>query len=144
MGGACPTHAIASIYTGNYTTSADANWTVKRCVRLPDPERPHPVFRLAERLNIGVIAGLCAGIDVYFLSNRLLPLGMASRVDWEINAMFVAWGGLFLWIITRPVKRAWIEALAMCAILNGLVPIVSAFTTVRGLPRFGGDLSQHQ
>ena len=25
MGGACPTHAIASIYTGNYTTSADAN-----------------------------------------------------------------------------------------------------------------------
>lgn len=40
MGGACPTHAIASIYTGNYTTSADANapvvyWTEAAVIKEP-------------------------------------------------------------------------------------------------------------
>ena len=40
MGGACPTHAIASIYTGNYTTSADANiWNDADPENLSDYER---------------------------------------------------------------------------------------------------------
>jgi hypothetical protein len=52
MGGACPTHAIASIYTGNYTTSADANWTQvdhKRDQRLR-------IFRL-QRLGGAQVSG---------------------------------------------------------------------------------------
>jgi len=108
-------------------------WTVKRRAKLPDPARPHFGFRLVERLNIGVTAGSCAGIAVYFLANRLLPLGLANRADWEINSLFIAWGGLFVWTLARPAKRAWIEALAVCTALYALVPIVSAATTGRGL-----------
>ncbi len=108
-------------------------WTVKRRAKLPNPARPHSGFRLVERLNIGVIAGAPAGIAVYFLSNRLLPLDMAHRADWEINSLFIAWGGLFVWTLARPAKRAWVEALAACAALYALVPVVNAATTTRGL-----------
>lgn len=109
-------------------------WTVKRRAKLPDPNRPHFGFRLVERLNIGFIAGAPAGIAAYFLANRLLPIGMADRTDWEINSLFIIWGGLFIWSLARPAKRAWVEALSACAGLYALVPVVSALTTPRGLP----------
>jgi len=108
-------------------------WTVKRRAKLPDPTRPRFGFRLVERLNIGVIAGAPAGIAVYFLANRLLPVGLDHRADWEVNSLFIAWGALFVWTLARPAQRAWIEALAACAIFYALVPIVSALTTARGL-----------
>jgi uncharacterized iron-regulated membrane protein len=108
-------------------------WTVKRRAKLPDPARPHVGFRLVERLNIGVIAGAPAGIAVYFLANRLLPLSMGNRADWEINSLFIAWGGVFAWALTRTARRAWIETLVVCAMLYVLVPVVNAVTTARGI-----------
>jgi uncharacterized iron-regulated membrane protein len=108
-------------------------WTVKRRAKLPDPAHPHLGFRLVERLNIGVIAGACAGVAIYFLANRLLPIGMANRADWEIHSLFIAWGAVFVWTLGRPAKQAWVEALAACAALYVLVPIVNALTTARGL-----------
>jgi uncharacterized iron-regulated membrane protein len=108
-------------------------WTVKRRAKLPDPTKPHVGFRLVERLNIGVIVGGTGGIAVYFIANRLLPLDMAHRADWEINSLFIGWGALFVWSIGRPVKQAWTETLAMGALLYAAVPVVSAFTTPRGL-----------
>ncbi|MFT4254575.1 MAG: PepSY-associated TM helix domain-containing protein [Caulobacter sp.] len=108
-------------------------WTVKRRLRLPDPERPHFGFRLVERLNIAAIAGLPAGIATYFLANRLLSLDLARRAEWEINSLFIAWGAVLVWAIARPARRAWIEALAATAGLYALVPVVSGLTTTRGL-----------
>lgn len=108
-------------------------WTVKRRAKLPDPARPYFGFRLVERLNIGIIAGAPAGIAVYFVANRLLPLGMANRADWEINSLFIAWGGVIVWTLARPAKWAWVEALAVCAALYVLVPVVNAFSTARGM-----------
>jgi uncharacterized iron-regulated membrane protein len=108
-------------------------WTVKRRAKLLDQRRPHFGLHLAEKLNVGVIAGSCGGIGVFFLANRLLPLGMANRAEWEINSLFIAWGAVLVWTLARPVKRAWIEALAACASLYALVPVVSALTTTRAL-----------
>ncbi|WP_395334827.1 PepSY-associated TM helix domain-containing protein [Novosphingobium sp. BL-8H] len=108
-------------------------WTVKRRAKLPDPALPYFGLRLVERLNIGVIAGAPAGIAVYFLANRVLPIAMTNRADWEINSLFIAWGGVFVWTLARPVKQAWMEALAACAALYALVPLVNALTTARGL-----------
>ena len=108
-------------------------WTVKRRSKLPDPARPHFGFRLVERLNISVIAGSCMGIAAYFLANRLLPLNMAHRSDWEINGLFLVWGTAFIWIVARPAKRAWVEALAACGVLYTLVPVANALSTTRGL-----------
>ncbi|MFD2136945.1 hypothetical protein ACFSLT_20675 [Novosphingobium resinovorum] len=114
-----------------------ALWCVKRRGKLPDPARPHFGFRLVERLNIGFIAGAPAYITVYFLANRLLPVALAGRAEWEVNGLFIAWGAIFVWTLARPAKRAWVEALGACAVVFALVPLVNALTTTRGL---GGSL----
>ncbi|MFT4077391.1 MAG: PepSY-associated TM helix domain-containing protein [Asticcacaulis sp.] len=108
-------------------------WTSKRRLKLPDPERPHFGFRLVEKLNIGFITGFPAGIATYFLANRLLPLDLAKRADWEVHSLFIAWGAVLVWAVARPSKRGWIEGLSLCAGLYALVPIVNAATTSRGL-----------
>jgi hypothetical protein len=110
-----------------------ALWCVKRRARLPDPARPHFGFKLVERLNMGFIAGAPTGIAVYFLANRLLPAAMPARSDWEIDALFIAWGAIFAWTLARPAKRAWVEALGAGSLLFALVPVVNALTTWRGL-----------
>ncbi|RIA36609.1 putative iron-regulated membrane protein [Hephaestia caeni] len=108
-------------------------WTVKRRAKLPNPDRPHFGFRLVERLNVAAIAGLGAGLAVYFLANRLLPSGMENRADWEIHALFIAWGAVLAWAIVRPTRRAWVEGLAAAALLYTAVPVVNALTTPRNL-----------
>lgn len=108
-------------------------WTSKRRLKLPDPERPHFGFRLVEKLNIGFIVGFPTGIAVYFLANRLLPLGLPARADWEIHSLCIAWGVVLVWAFARPAKRGWVEALSACAGLFALVPVVNAITTPRGL-----------
>jgi uncharacterized iron-regulated membrane protein len=108
-------------------------WTVKRGRKLPDPAHPPFGFRLVQRLNVGFIAGAPAGIAVYFLANRMLPIDMAARADWEIHSLFIGWGAIFTWGLLRPIRRAWIETLAAGAALYALVPPVSAITTDRGL-----------
>lgn len=108
-------------------------WTVKRRAKLPDPANPHFGFRLVAKLNIAAIAGLPIGIAAYFHANRLLPTGLPQRSDWEINAMFVAWGAAAVWAFARPERRSWIELLWAAALLLALVPAVSALTTDRSL-----------
>ncbi|MYL98519.1 PepSY domain-containing protein [Novosphingobium sp. FGD1] len=108
-------------------------WTVKRRTRLPDPDRPYFGFWLAERLNIAVITGTPAGIAAYFLANRLLPHDLEQRADWEINSLFMVWGGVLVWAMARPARRGWVEGLSACAALFAAVPVINALTTPRGL-----------
>ncbi|WP_447765109.1 PepSY-associated TM helix domain-containing protein [Sphingopyxis panaciterrae] len=108
-------------------------WTVKRRARLADPDRPHFGFRLVEKLNIGAIVGLPLGIAIYFLANRLLPVGLAGRGEWEIDSLFLAWGAAFVWAAVRPSQRAWAETTAATALLFAAVPFVNALTTDRNL-----------
>ncbi len=107
-------------------------WTVKRRAKLPDPDRPHFGFRLVEKLNIAAIAGLPFGMAVYFLANRLLPLGIADRSDQEIDTMFIAWGAVAVWALARPARNAWLETLSATALAFASVPVVNALTTDRG------------
>lgn len=108
-------------------------WTVKRRPRLADPDKPHFGFRLVEKLNIGSIMGLPIGIAAYFLTNRLLPIGIEGRADREIAGLFLVWGAAFVWAAVRPAPRAWTETAAAAAVLFAAVPLVSALTTDRGL-----------
>lgn len=108
-------------------------WTVKRRKKLPDPDSPPLGYRIVERLNCSVLVGAPIGMAAYFLANRLFPTGMTARADWEINALFIAWGAVFAWIIARPMKQAWVETLAAAAALFALVPVVNALATTRGL-----------
>lgn len=104
-------------------------WSVSRRQKLPDPERPHFGFRLVERLNIGTIAGVPAGMAAMLWANRLLPVGMAERSPWEVHSMFIVWGGMILYACFRPVKKAWVETLGAAAFMVAALPLVSAITT---------------
>ncbi|THU01935.1 PepSY domain-containing protein [Lampropedia puyangensis] len=110
-------------------------WTVKRRSRLPDPLQPHLGFRVVERLNIASIAGLSVAVAAYFWLNRLLPLATADRAATEINGFFLVWLGTLAWALVRPAKRAWVELLALAAVLLVLLPVANAVFTERDMLR---------
>ena len=104
-------------------------WSVARRQKLPDPERPHLGFRLVEKLNIGTIAGVPAGMAAMLWANRLLPIEMANRSPWEVHSMFILWGGMILYAGLRPNRKAWMECLGLAAVMVAALPVVSAITT---------------
>ena len=108
-------------------------WTVKRRQQLPDPQRPHFGFRLVERMNIGTIAGVPAGMAAMLWANRLIPADFAARSAWEVHGFFIAWGGMILYACLRPARRAWVETLSAAAFLVAALPLVSALTSPRNL-----------
>lgn len=105
-------------------------WTAKRA-------RPGAVpffgYRLVQRLNIGTIACLPAGMAAFLLANRLIPASLPGREDVEVSAMFWVWFGLAAASLMRPVRRAWIETLAVASAICVAVPVANALTTDRGL-----------
>jgi uncharacterized iron-regulated membrane protein len=107
-------------------------WTAKR--RKPGA-RPFAGFRIVERLNIAAVACLPAGMVAYLLANRLVPPQLAGRAELEVAAMFWTWFGLATLSLLRPVRRAWIETLAIAAACFAAVPVVNMLTTDRGLLR---------
>ncbi|WP_028605881.1 PepSY-associated TM helix domain-containing protein [Ottowia thiooxydans] len=110
-------------------------WTVKRRVKLPNPDRPYFGFWLVERLNICAIAGLSIAMAGMLWVNRLMPLEIRQRGDWEIHGFFIIWGLTLIWALARPAKRAWIELLWAGTATLALLPIVNLLTTDRPIWR---------
>jgi hypothetical protein len=75
------------------------------------------------------MAGLVSAVAVFFLANRLLPVNLAGRADWEVNAFFMAWGLSVLHAMLRPGRKAWVEQLVFGAALFVAVPLINALTT---------------
>ncbi|MHC8290711.1 PepSY-associated TM helix domain-containing protein [Pseudomonas sp. XS1P51] len=86
-------------------------------------------LRLVEVLNIASMAGLMVAVAAFFWANRLLPVGMAGRADWEVNGFFIVWGLSVLHAMVRRGRAAWVEQLALAALLFGAVPLLNALTT---------------
>jgi uncharacterized iron-regulated membrane protein len=86
-------------------------------------------LRLVEVLNIASMAGLVSAISVFFWANRLLPVSLAGRADWEVNGFFIAWGLSVIHALLRPGRKAWVEQLALAAMLFGTLPLLNALTT---------------
>ena len=108
-------------------------WIVKRRQKLPDPERPYFGFRLVERLNIAAIAGLSIAMAGMLWANRLLPLDLARRGDWEIHVFFIVWALTLVHAVLRPAREAWLTQLWVATAALALLPLLNAFTTVRPL-----------
>lgn len=104
-------------------------WTAKRG---KPGAAPFLGYRLVQRLNIGVIACLPAGMAAFLLANRIIPASLPGRQDMEVSAMFCVWFGLAAASLIRPARRAWIETLSIAAALCAAVPVVNALTTDRG------------
>ena len=107
-------------------------WTVKR---KRAGAAPFFGIRLAERLNVGAIACLPAGMAAFLLANRLLPATLPARGDIEVSIMFWAWFGLAALACVRPIRRAWTETLAIAAVAFLALPLVNTLTTDRGFVR---------
>lgn len=110
-------------------------WTVKRRQKHVKGASAFDRFglRLVEVLNAGTIIGLPFGIALFFLANRLLPVQMDQRAEWEFHALFLGWGWALLWASLRPLKRAWVELSWLTSAACLAVPIVNALTTDRHL-----------
>lgn len=111
-------------------------WTVKRRrfhLASGQDVREDAGVRLVETLNVATIAGLPLAIAGFFWANRLLPIGIMDRADWEYHSLFALWLGAFFYALARPLRRAWIELLwATCAAF-ALIPLLNGLTTGRHL-----------
>lgn len=105
-------------------------WTAKR--RKPGAA-PFFGLRLAERLNIAVIAAFPSGMAAYLLANRLIPAQLAGRAEMEVSAMFWTWGLLAVAQLALPARRAWTTLFGLAAALWAGIPVVNALTTPRWL-----------
>lgn len=108
-------------------------WTVKRREKLPDPSRPHFGFRLVERLNVAVLAGFPLGTAAFFWANRLLPVEMAGRANWEIHSLFIAWGCASLASFALRPARGWVGLLAVTGVMLAALPFYNIVGTPRGI-----------
>ena len=108
-------------------------WTVKRRERLPDPARPHLGFRVVERLNVAVIGGFPLGVAAFFWANRLLPIDLGGRADWEVNTLFVAWAmSAVLAFVAKP-RLVWLLLFAATGVLLVSIPLYDIVVTDRGI-----------
>ena len=108
-------------------------WSTKRKAKLAEHQGPRFGIAAIDILNLGTIIGLPIGVAGYFWANRLLPVGMEGRAEWEVHAMFITWGLTYLVAIWRPLNRAWLELCGLAAAAYGLIPILNALTTDRHL-----------
>ncbi|MHC8316104.1 PepSY-associated TM helix domain-containing protein [Pseudomonas sp. LB3P31] len=86
-------------------------------------------LRLVEVLNIASMSGLTVAVAVFFWANRLLPVEMTARADWEVNAFFIAWSLSVIHALLRRGRSAWFEQLALAALLFCGIPLLNALTT---------------
>lgn len=108
------------------------HWTAKRA-RDKRPPAARRGLALVERLNVGTLVGLPVGIAAYFWANRLIPVDLAGRADWEVHTMFIVWALMLGHAAIRPVARAWPEQFGIATAAFALLPLVNALTTARGL-----------
>ena len=80
-------------------------------------------------LNVTTILGLPIAIGCYLLANRLLPLNIPDRGQWEIDILFLVWGGCLAYALLRPASKIWRELLIVAAAVFIAVPVVNALTT---------------
>lgn len=87
------------------------------------------VYRLIEGLNVAAIAGLGIACIAYLWANRLVPLGLAHRDDWELGVFFTLWLLALVHAWLRPPAVAWRQQLAVLAALCLLLPVLNWLTT---------------
>ncbi|MCH7294552.1 PepSY-associated TM helix domain-containing protein [Acinetobacter higginsii] len=103
-------------------------WVVKR---IPDVQKlGYKPFghRLVEVLNITAITGLPIACAAYFIANRFIPSQLAERSPLEINVFFITWLLCLIHAAIRAHRPAWLEQLALAAVLFLFMPILNFLT----------------
>ncbi|PVZ42045.1 PepSY domain-containing protein [Pseudomonas sp. CC120222-01a] len=108
-------------------------WLGKRQLKHAKSERLPGELRLVEVLNIASMSGLILAVAGFFWANRLLPVALQGRADWEVNTFFLVWLASLLHAVLRPGRKAWGEQLALGALAFALLPLLNALSTGQGL-----------
>lgn len=87
------------------------------------------VYRLIEGLNVAAIAGLGIACIGYLWANRLVPLGLTNRADWELRVFFGLWLLTLVHALLRKPAAAWREQMGLFAALCLLLPVLNFATT---------------
>lgn len=86
------------------------------------------VSHLIEALNLAAVAGLSLACIGLLWANRLLPVELAQRAAWEVNAFFAVWLLSLLHALWHPTLRGWSEQLGLAALLCMALPLLSLLT----------------
>lgn len=109
-------------------------WVVKRLPERKKLGKTPYGHRLVEILNASGIAGLMLAVVGYFWLNRLLPAGLGTRSDVEIQGFFLLWLATFVYAMFRSHRQAWLELLAISALAWLLLPVLNGVTGGLALP----------
>jgi hypothetical protein len=82
------------------------------------------VYRLIEGLNVAAVAGLAVACIGFLWANRLVPLGLPHRDDWELAVFFGLWALAVLHAWARPPAAAWREQFGVLGL-----PVLNFMTT---------------
>lgn len=108
-------------------------WLGKRQLKHAKSDSMPTELRLVEVLNIASMSGLLLGVAAFFWANRLVPVAMDGRADWEVNSFLLVWALSLPHAMLRPGRRAWTEQLGLGALAFASLPILNALTTDHGL-----------
>jgi len=85
--------------------------------------------RLVESLNLAAVVGLSLACIGLLWANRLLPMQLPQRGDWEVRVFFIVWAAGLAHALWRPSLRGWVEQLVLLALLCLWLPVLSLATT---------------
>lgn len=108
-------------------------WARRQSQKLGANAENHRGLWWVERLNVTTIIGLTAAIGMYFVANRLLPLEMVVRAQWEVHVMFISWVLFLIHALVRPLSRLWFEQATIAALIFLSLPFLNMALTERGL-----------
>ena len=94
------------------------------------------VYRLIEGLNVAAITGLALGCTGYFWANRLVPVDVAHRPQWELAVFFGLWALALVHALVCQPATAWRQQMGLLALMCLLLPLLNWWTV-------GEPLSAH-
>ncbi|NIF85807.1 PepSY domain-containing protein [Comamonas sp. Tr-654] len=86
------------------------------------------LYSLIEGLNTTAIAGVPLACVGYLWGNRLIPVEIAHRRDWELAMFFGLWLLSLIHAVSRDSSAVWKEQLAALATLCFLLPLLNWLT----------------
>ncbi len=105
-------------------------WSARRASQ---PSHKHFGHQLVHCLNGGTVLGLPLAVACYFFGNRLLPLHLQNRPEWEIHCFFAGWLLMLLFSLLRSPAKVWLDGLRILAVAYLLLPILNLLTSGRHL-----------
>lgn len=124
---------ISGIFGTGMIATGLVLWVQKRRAKYQRKAALVPLnLRLIEKVNIATILGFLTAIAAYFWANRLLPVAMDNRAEWEIHTLFITWLVMFFHALSRPRPNAWKEQLIIASAAFCFLPVLNALSTTRG------------